>query len=139
MTETMTGKSANIALIEAAYGDFARGDIAALTGRMSPAMEWREAENFPYADGNPYVGPDAIVQGVFARIGGEWDGFTVVVGELLDAGDRVVMFGRYQGRCKTTGKPIDAQVVHLWTIAHGKLTAFQQVADTWQVVEAMRG
>jgi uncharacterized protein len=57
---------------------------------FDPEIEWWEAENFIYADGNPYVGPQAVLQGVFARIGTEWDGFAVSPKEVLDAGDTVV-------------------------------------------------
>jgi len=68
----------NVALVRAVYDAFATGDIAGVLGRMSADMVWNEAENFPYADGNPYRGPDAVLAGVFARIGAEWDGFEAV-------------------------------------------------------------
>jgi hypothetical protein len=99
---------------------------------MSPDIVWNEAENFPYADGNPYCGPEAILAGVFARIGEEWDGFAVAVDEILDAGDTVVALGRYHGTCKATGKAMDAQLAHVWRVADGKAVAFQQYTDTLQ-------
>ena len=61
----------NVAAVKATYDAFAVGDVPAVLGAMSPAIEWNEAENFPYADGNPYRGPEAVLNGVFARIGGE--------------------------------------------------------------------
>ena len=72
-------------------------------------MVWNEADNFPLADRNPYVGHDAIVQGVFVRLAEQWDGFAAEVDELLDAGDTVVALGHYVGTCRATGKPIRAQ------------------------------
>jgi hypothetical protein len=36
---------------------------------MDPSIEWNEAENFIYADRNPYVGPQAVLEGVFTRLG----------------------------------------------------------------------
>ncbi|HMG48061.1 MAG TPA: nuclear transport factor 2 family protein [Allosphingosinicella sp.] len=143
----------NVALVRAIYDAFAAGDIAGVLGRMSPDIVWNEAENFPYADGNPYRGPEAVLNGVFARIGAEWDGFEVVVEELLGAissraeapgdsgiaasrtpgGDTVVALGRYRGTCKATGRAIDAQLAHVWRVEGGKAAAFQQYADTLQV------
>ncbi len=123
----------NVALVRGIYDAFAAGDIPGVLGRMSPDIVWNEAENFPYADRNPYRGPDAVLGGVFARIGAEWDGFAVVPEELLDAGDTIVMLGRYKGSCKATGMAQNTQVVHVWRIADGKATAFQQYADTLQV------
>ena len=128
----------NVALIRGVYDGFAAGDVGAVLGAMSPDIVWNEAENFPYADGNPYVGPRAIAEGVFARCIGEWDGFTVQVDEILDAGDTVVALGRYTGTCKATGTPISAQLAHVWRVADGKIVRFQQYTDTLQVTEAMR-
>ena len=126
----------NVDLIRGIYDAFGTGDIPGVLGRMSPDIEWNEAENFPYADGNPYRGPDAILGGVFARLGGEWDGFAAVPEEFLDAGDTVVVLGRYRGTCKATGAPIHAQMAHVWRVKDGKAAAFQQYTDTLQVARA---
>lgn len=123
----------NVALIQGIYDAFAAGDVAGVLGRMSADIVWNEAENFPYADGNPYTGPEAVAQGVFARCGSEWDGFAVVVEELLDAGDTIVALGRYRGTYKATGRSQNTQLVHVWRLAGGKAVRFQQYADTLQV------
>ena len=129
--------SLNIRLVRGLYEAFASGDIPGALGRMSPDIVWNEANNFPYADGNPYIGPDAVLQGVFARIGAEWDGFAVEIDEMLDAGDAVVALGRYRGRCKATGREQDTQIAHVWRIAGGSITAFQQHADTLHIARVM--
>ena len=127
----------NVALVRAIYDAFAAGDVPGVLGRMSPEIVWNEAENFPYADGNPYVGPAAVLNGVFARCIGEWDGFAVKVEEFLDAGETVVALGRYLGVCKATGRAQNTQMVHVWRIADGKVIRFQQYADTLQVARIM--
>ena len=127
----------NVALIRAIYDAFAAGDIPGVVGRMSPDMVWNEAENFPYADGNPYRGPEAILGGVFGRLGAEWDGFAAVPDEFLDAGDTVVVLGRYRGTCKATGRALDAQLAHVWRVADGKAVRFQQYTDTLQAARVM--
>ena len=120
----------NVAVIRGIYEAFGSGDIPAAIGGMSPEIVWNEADDFPYADGNPYVGPPAILEGVFARIGSEWDGFGANVEEVLDAGDTVVALGRYSGTYKTTGKSQDTQFVHVWRLRDGKAVRFQQYANT---------
>ena len=127
----------NVALIRAIYDAFAAGDIPGVVGRMSPDMVWNEAENFPYADGNPYRGPEAILGGVFGRLGAEWDGFAALPEEFLDAGDTVVVLGRYRGSCKATGRALDAQLAHVWRVADGKAVRFQQYTDTLQAARVM--
>ncbi|MBL8559375.1 MAG: nuclear transport factor 2 family protein [Hyphomonadaceae bacterium] len=122
----------NVAIIRKLYDAFAVGDVPGVLGAMSPSIVWNEAENFPYADGNPYVGPEAVANGVFMRCGTEWDGFTVTIDEILDAGETILALGRYSGVYKTTGKAMNAQLAHVWRIKDGKIAQFQQYTDTAQ-------
>ena len=129
--------SANLDLIRAVYAAFAAGDIAGVLSRFADDIEWNEAEGFAYADGNPYVSGHAILSGVFARLGGEWDGFAAVPQEYLDAGDTIVVLGRYRGTYKATGRTLDAQMVHVWRVRGGKVASFQQYTDTLQSAAVM--
>jgi len=129
----------NADVIRGVYAAFQKGDIPAVLGAMAPDIVWNEAENFPYADKNPYIGPDAILAGVFARLGGEWDGFSVKEEELIDAGDTIVTLGRYGGAPKATGNKINAQFAHIWKFKNGKIVSFQQYTDTLQTMLAMGG
>jgi ketosteroid isomerase-like protein len=126
----------NVAVVNSLYDDFGRGDLQAVRDKMAPDIEWYEAENFPYEDGNPYLGPDAILDGVYARLTGEWDGFAEDVRAVLDAGEKVVTIGYYSGTYIPTGKSVLAQFVHVWTVRDGIVTAFDQYTDTAQFREA---
>ena len=64
----------------------------------------------------------------------DWEGFAPVPEEFLDAGDTVVVLGRYRGTYKATGRTLDAQFVHVWRVEDGKAVAFQQYTDTLQAV-----
>ena len=50
----------------------------------------------------------------------------------------VIVTGRYSGAYKATGKKIDAQFAHFWTLADGKVTRFQQYTDTLQAAQAAK-
>jgi len=128
-------RSPNAETIAALYDAFGRGDINAVIASMSPAIVWNEAENFPYADRNPYVGPIAIVEGVFGRCAAEWDGFAVALEEIIDAGETVVALGRYKGVYKATGRAQNTQFAHVWRFQAGKIAQFQQYADTKQAAK----
>jgi ketosteroid isomerase-like protein len=71
------------------------------------------------------------------KLGTEWDGFTVTPARFSEAGDRIVVEGRYTGTYKATGKSVDAQFCHVWDVHDGKLKAFQQYTDTAQFQSAM--
>jgi ketosteroid isomerase-like protein len=126
----------NISIIEGLYAAFGSGDIPAVLSCLDPAIIWHEAENFPYDDGNPYVGPQAVLEGVFARCASEWDGFAVQMDTLIDAGDIVIATGRYAGTFKATGQAMNPQAVHIWTMENGKAVRFQQYIDTLDVALA---
>jgi uncharacterized protein len=127
----------NLQPVAALYAAFAKGDMPAALATMAPDIVWNEAENYPYADRNPYVGPEAVLHGVFARIGGDWEGFTAVSDEFIDGGDTIVSLGHYGGVCKATGKNMRAQFAHVFRVKNGKIAAFQQYADTLGTALAM--
>lgn len=129
--------SSNVDLIRSLYAAFDAGDVPAFLARLDPRVEWNEAESFPYADRNPYIGPDAIIGGVFQRLESDWDGFQVEVGEIVGGGDVVTMFGRYKGRSTATGKALDVQCAHTWWLRAGKIVRFQQMVDTAGVARAL--
>ena len=118
------------------YDAFGKGDVPAVLGALDPEIHWNEAENFPYADGNPYVGPQAVVQGVFQRIGTDIEAFTVVPERFVEGDDAVAVQGRYRGTMKSTRARIDAQFAHFWRIRNGKVISFQQYTDTKQWADA---
>ncbi|MGH9456216.1 MAG: nuclear transport factor 2 family protein [Thermoanaerobaculia bacterium] len=97
-----------------------------------------EAENIAYADRNPYIGPPAVAEGIFGRIMTEWNDFRVATEGFISEGEKVVVLGRYSATFKATGRPLDAQFVHVWTVRDGKIVAFQQYADTAQFERVMR-
>ena len=129
----------NMAVVDGLYQAFAKGDVPTVLGLMDANIVWNEAEGFPYADQNPYIGPDAVLNGVFGRIMAEWEYWNLTDIQLHDmSGNQVLATLRYKAKHKTTGKEIDSQTAHLWTLWNGKITAFQQFTDTKQAAEAVR-
>ncbi len=128
----------NIDVINNLYDAFATGDMPSVLGAMDPNIEWNEAESNSLADGNPYVGPDAILNGVFARLGANHDHFNLKDIKVHNMSDNMVLATlRYDAKVKETGKSYNAQAAHLWTLNNeGKIIAFQQYADTKKLAEA---
>lgn len=129
----------NVDVIRSIYEASAKGDVPKVLEGMDPQVEWHEAESFPYADGNPYIGPQAVVEGVFKRVNRDWEDWSMVISEYLDAGNTVVVLGRYKGKYRKTGAPLDAQFAHVWWLRNGKAARFQQYTDTERVAKAVRG
>lgn len=127
----------NVEIVQGMYDAFASGDAPAVLAKFSPDIIWNEAESNSLADGNPYRGPQAVAEGIFARLGQEWETFTLTDQTLYGVGeDMVLVTGRYQGKHALTGKTINAQHVHLWWFEDGMATRFQQYVDTKQLADA---
>jgi uncharacterized protein len=71
-----------------------------------------------------------VLENVFLKLGGEWDGFSAVAHEFVADGDTVVALGDYGGTYKATGKPFKAPFAHVWKFRDGKAVSFQQHTDT---------
>jgi len=128
----------NVSLLKSLYAAFGRGDVPAVLGAMSPEIRWYEAEGNPYMpSGQAWVGPDAIVSNLFMKLATEWDAFTVHPKSFYGAGTSVIVEVRYTGTYKATGKSMDAQVCHIWDVADGKVTRFQQYVDTAKMQDVM--
>ncbi|MCC5870355.1 MAG: SMP-30/gluconolactonase/LRE family protein [Gammaproteobacteria bacterium] len=127
------------AVVDNVYTLFAAGDVEGFAALMAPDIVWNEAEGNPYADLNPYIGPEAVLTGLFARLLSDWENFTATPNELVVEGDRVVVFGRYGQTWPATGQMLDIPFVHSWTVQDGRLVAFQQYTDTAALVATMTG
>ena len=128
----------NLQAVKDIYDAMDRADVTALIEAMDPAIEWHEAEHSPYASAEgPWVGVDAIFANVFVNFITQWEGFAIRRDQFHDAGDVVVMEGRYAGTYLATGKVLDAQVSHVLTIRDGRLVKFQQYTDTASWAEVM--
>ena len=123
----------NRELIEDLYGCFAAGDVPAILGMMSDDIEWTEADGFPLA--GTYVGPQAVLEGVFTRLGEIGDHWSVAPEQYVVDGDTVVTLGSYTWKHKGTGEPAEAKMAHVWALRGGKIVAFQQHVDTAKVLE----
>lgn len=125
----------NAATVRSIYDAFLRGDIAGVMAAMHEQIEWNEAEHITYWPGGAFVGPHAVLTGVFARLPQDFDGFRVEVSRIVAAGDTVLVEARLRATAKATGKPLDAQVAHIWDLRDGKVVRFQEYADTWHFAQ----
>ena len=115
-------------MVRGLYAAFATGDIPTVLGALAPDSTWIEAEGGPY--GGTFVGPQAVLDNVFMKIGTEWDGYTAVPEEFIANDDTVVALGTYSGTYKATGKSFTAPFVHVWKFKDGKAISFRQHTDT---------
>ena len=97
-------------------------------GFLGADVHWTEAEGGPY--GGVSIGPESVLNNVFMKLGGEWDGYAAVPKEFIADGATVVVLGEYSGTYKATGKSFKAPFAHVWKLQDGKAVSFEQYTDT---------
>ena len=118
------------------YAASDRHDLAAMFADVANDVQWTEMAGFPCA--GTHVGPAQVIDKVFKVLGSEWEGYRFVLERLVDGGDTVVGIGDYHARHRTTGKPMQARVTHVWQVQGGKVRRFEQFTDTLLVARAMQ-
>ena len=126
----------NVTVVRRSYDAFARADMEAVLADMDDAIEWHQAQGLPH--GGTYRGLAAVKENVFDPLERDWwSVFSAVPDEFLDAGDDVVVLGRYRGTAKETGAELDVPFVHIWSLRDAKAWRFRQFLDTAGWVEAL--
>lgn len=125
----------NLDIIQAHYAASARQDTEAMMADVSPDVRWTEMAGFPCA--GTWVGPQHVLDRVFAVLGSAWQGYQFKLESLIDGGDRIVATGNYHGSYRATGKSMVARVAHVWQLEQGKIVRFEQFTDTLLVAQAM--
>jgi len=123
--------------IKRIYAGMLDGDVGALEEVLAPDVEWHPAEGNPTAPaaGGPIVGREAVVEdhdpaGKFARF---WERLDCTPLRFHDGGEAIVVEARYVGRGLATGRELDAQACHVWTLRDGRVVRFRQYTDTAQL------
>lgn len=126
----------NLEIVRRSYAAFERGDLDAVLADLDPEIEWHQAQGLPH--GGLYRGRDEVRRNVFEPLDAEWwSEFSALPDEILDAGDELVVLGRYRGTAKGTGKRLDVPFVHVWTLRDERATRFRQFLDTAGWIEAL--
>lgn len=113
------------------YDALAIGDRDALAGLLHPEFVGHAAEGLPLGMGGDHVGPDAMCDNLWWRIGEHFKVRAVAEGfQLLDDG-RLMVVGTYRGSARRTGSPLEAAFIHLLGfVPDGRIATLDQLTDT---------
>jgi ketosteroid isomerase-like protein len=121
--------------VRSIYSAFSRGDVPGVLAALAADVRWTEAEGFPY--GGTYVGPNAVLEGVFMKLGTEWENFAAEPERFVAEGQTVIALGSYSGTYRKTGKSFRVPFVHVWDLQAGMVVRFQQHTDTAVIARAL--
>ena len=119
----------NVDIAKSSYEAFGRGDLDGALAMMHEGIVWHQAQGLPH--GGDYEGLPAVRAAIFDPLDEQWwDDFEAAPTEFLEGGDHVVVLGRYTGRAKASGAPLDIPFAHVWRFRNGRAVEFLQFTDT---------
>jgi ketosteroid isomerase-like protein len=132
MTET------NLQLIQTVYEAFGRGDVPFIASNVKPEARWDfnvTSSEVPWHV--PVSGP-AEVPKFLAAFAGNVELEAFEPRQFIAAGDDVIAHIRIAYTVKHTGKRVDEEQLHWWTVRDGKIARLRHFEDTAQVMSAWR-
>jgi len=125
------------AVVEGLYDALAAGDRADIEARLTADFVGHLTPGLPHGIGGEHCGATAMIRDGWFAIGAHWrvravpERFT----ELADG--RLQVEGRYRGRGRASGLPVDAWFVHVWELRDGRISALRQLTDSALFVAAL--
>ena len=120
--------SGNVEVVRVIYAAIGRGDRATIRKSVDEDIRWEVLDGYP--SGGTYTGFDAVFDKFFPGLLRHFDGWQARPDEFLDAGEDVVVLGRYHGTAKATGRVLDAPFAHIWHVVGGRAVRMRQFTDT---------
>jgi uncharacterized protein len=130
---------ANVAQVQAAYGDFGRGDIASLLSRCTDDISWYtpgEGTAIPYAG---QLRGHEQVAGFFQSLGSTVDFHDFQPREFIAQGDVVVCLGNWDATVKATGIRHRGEFAMVFRLRDGKIADFKEYSDSRTLADAFAG
>lgn len=128
----------NVQTVQDIYSAFGRGDVAAITSRVTEHTHWDFVGGRP--DRVPWHRPatsrDAL-PGFFAAIAEHVEFAAFEPKSFVHAGADVAVTVRLVYVVKRTGRTVEIEQVHWWTFEDGKVARMRHYEDTATVLAAV--
>ncbi|MFI6387946.1 nuclear transport factor 2 family protein [Nonomuraea sp. NPDC050540] len=124
-------------VVKGFYSAAQTADGGAILALLHPDFEARTAPGMPCGAGGVFSGPTEALTRVWGAVFAEYD--TAPYDETWQetADGTVVVTGHYRGRARATGREYEAEFVHLWRVADGRISRLHQYTDTARWHEAL--
>ncbi len=121
-------------LARALYTALAAGDRDRLDALLHPQFTGRLALGMPFDIGGSKDSAEAMRRHGWGTIARHFEASAEPEDFLHLTDGRLLVTGRYRGRGRQSGAPLDAAFAHLITIAQGRIISLEQYTDTaaWQ-------
>jgi ketosteroid isomerase-like protein len=115
---------------------WARGDFATAYATWDPDVEWDTTHFEAWPDDEVYRGLDEVRRFLEEEWLGSWENLEARVEDVLDAGDRVVVFWLQRMVGRGSGVPVEMRMGQVCTVRDGKITRLDNYTDRAKALEA---
>ena len=128
-----------IELIQAIYAAFGRGDVPFIVAKVRPDARWDfNVTESPVPWHVPVTGPAEVPRFLGAFMENiELEAFEPR--QFIAMGDEVIAHVRLAFTVKKTGRHVEQEQLHWWTVRDGQVARLRHFEDTAQVLAAWNG
>ena len=126
----------NVEIVRRVAEAFAAGDMDAVFAAVAPEIEWDFSNAQTWVEEPVYRGYDGIIK-FFAEWTGEWEDYRFEFEEFIDAGDKVVVVVRDEGRSKGAGIKLGRRHAEVWTVRDGSVVRIEPFDHRHQALKAV--
>ena len=116
----------NLRIVQEGYAAFARGDIEAALSNYADDIDWAMPGSpnlIPYA--GQRRGREQVAQ-FYSTFPQTEEVEQMDLQDFITHDDKVLVFGHYRGRVKSTGRSYTKDFIHVATLRDGKVTKFRE-------------
>lgn len=129
----------NLRIVKEGYVAFGRGDVAAALSNYAEDVDWAmpgSPDIFPYA--GKRRGREQVAQ-FYSTFAQTEDVKQMDLQDFIVQGDKVLVFGHYQGRVRSTGRSYAKDFIHAVTLRDSKVIKFREYVASDDMYEAFAG
>jgi len=129
----------NLRIVQEGYAAFGRGDVAAALSNYADDIDWAmpgSPDVIPYA--GQRRGREEVAQ-FYATFPQTEEVEQMDLQDFIAQSDKVLVFGHYKGRVKSTGRSYTKEFIHVVMLRHGKVIKFREYVASDDMHEAFAG
>lgn len=129
----------NLRVVQEGYAAFARGDVTAALSSYADDIDWAmpgSPDVIPYAGRRR--GREQVAQ-FYATFPQTEEVEQMDLQDFIAQGDKVLVFGHYKGRVKSTGRSYAKDFIHAVTLRGGKVVKFREYVASDDLYAAFSG
>jgi uncharacterized protein len=124
----------NVEIVQTAFDAYLRGDLPAMLERFASDVVVTTRPDQP--DVRDFHGHDGLMQQLTEWVD-TWDGFSIEILRIRDAGDLVIVIAREHGQGTRSGVPMDDEVTFVFTVEGAKVMRWQMFGSEPEAVKAV--